>query len=329
MSFWIAKKLANGGSPELTIGGKTLRDICVHQVMSSPACAYIRKYAEEMGLVIDGPKARRRFLWESLFDEALFLASMYHDIGYPWQFAQLVADQLGNSFPPAIPIQLGAEKIYQAYGNRLLFYPLRGYLSPSPAVPAVWLQTAAELLQSGLTTTHGVPGALAFLYLNDILRDCADSQHNSPAGAFAIEWASMAILMHDMQKIFKGDARSGPTPEHAQLRIAFQRDPLSFMLTLVDQIQDFERPDACFTPKDSKVALEYKTRCHAVAVGANSHSALEIRYYFDDRADYLKNLTKYKPEVQAEYFDSNLGFVDPTGSGITKILLSVHPERRT
>lgn len=65
----------------------------------------------------------------------------------------------------------------------------------------------------------------------------------------------MAILMHDMQKVFKGDGKHGPMPEHPHLQVSFRQDPLSFLVTLVDQIQDFGRPDARFTPSPEHVTL--------------------------------------------------------------------------
>jgi hypothetical protein len=216
---------------------------------------------------------------------------------------------------------MGVRELYDAYGARLLCYPLQGYSTPTATQPPAWRHRSETLLMDGQIKTHGLPGALAFLYLNDILREYPAAAHQQSAGLFCLEWASLAILMHDLQKIYVGSAGANQPPENSQLRVSFRRDPLSFLITLVDQIQDFCRPNATFVPSGDKVRLSYPHACHAVDVTARPSGPMIITYCYQQRADYDKNTFEHKPKAQREYFDPNVGYVDWTGLPINSVRL--------
>ena len=54
----------------------------------------------------------------------------------------------------------------------------------------------------------------------------------------------MAVMMHDMKKVYWGNNGMATLPENKHLRLRFDVDPLSCVITLADVLQDFERPCA-------------------------------------------------------------------------------------
>jgi hypothetical protein len=327
MCYWVAQRLLDTKDQEVSFDTSTLRERCLQQVVYDPECHYLRDYAERLGVFKNVGRELKTCLWASLFDEAVFLATMYHDIGYPWQFVQGIATQLsGNSALSVMPMQMSARELYDAYGTRLLCYPFQNYSAPAAVQPAGWRRRTESLLLEGLSRTHGLPGALAFLYLNDVLRQFPDAADSDAKGLFCIEWAALAILMHDLQRLYVGKARNGAPPENSQLRISFRRDPLSFLLTLVDQIQDFCRPNAVFKATAGAVKLEYEHACHAVEITAQPRQPVRIVYCYEKTSDYDKNTAEHKPKAEREFFDPTVGYVDWSGLPISSIWLRTRHE---
>ena len=218
-------------------------------------------------------------------------------------------------------ITADVSKLYDEYGARLVSYPLHGYQAPSSIQPVAWRKHAEEMLRLGRADTHGLLGAMAFLFLNDIVRDFPEPQVGNAKGAFCIEWAAMAIMMHDMQKVYAG-ADGKPTPAHPCLRVSFESDPLSFVVALVDQIQDFCRPNAKFSKGTSdSVKLMYPDSCTGVKVVVSKDGPMRLTYIFERLSDVLKNKAVFKREAERDYFDPSIGFLDWTGLPITGIHL--------
>jgi len=306
--------------------GDTLLEKCVDALLHSHRCQYLRDYLHEMGApasFFDDPELSKVF-WEWMFLDTFFLAVFFHDIGYPWQFTRSIVDKLGPHSPVQDPTQMGIEGIIDKYGQRLVFYPLSGYRKPDPTEPANWRETLRSLLRQGLNETHGVPGAISFLYLNDKIRQSFDGDADSPVRRFCVEWAAMAVMMHDMAKIYT-DVEDGTVKQkNPQLRLSLANDPLSFLLTLTDQIQDFARPDACFTTLDGDSAqATYRSRCETVDLDWNdSLGRLRIIYSYSNPGDYFDNLTEFLPKNQLRYFHPTKGYLEYTNIGINRIELN-------
>ena len=259
-----------------------------------------------------------KWFWSQLFEESLFLACYFHDIGYPWQFMNGIAKQLISHGPNRPPFTMGASEIYRSYSKRLVLFPLNGYSPVLNTQPSIWSDLVKVTLGRALADTHGMPGALAFLYLNDLLREYPEAPDNGACDRFCLEWASMAIMMHDMQKIYQGDAALGDPPENPHLRTSIERDPLSFVLTLVDQIQDFGRDNASFgLPVGMDVSFHCDAACTAVDVSLRPDNILDIAYHFADVGAFLTDQQHdCKPKTYSQYFRPDTGFIDLSGLAI-------------
>jgi hypothetical protein len=177
------------------------------------------------------------------------------------------------------------------------------------------------LLERGLSETHGMPGAISFLHLNDQLRVYPSS--DKPLHRFGLEWAAMAIMMHDMGKIYGKATADTVEVKTPQIRLSFDRDPLSFVMSLTDLIQDFARPDATFLAgKANTTTVGYGHRCHGIRlIWDNTDHVLRIIYQYKRYQDYIANKTLFLPESQRLYFDPLHGYLDPGSLWIKRILL--------
>lgn len=320
----------NGGG-----GAVTLLDKAVDAVLKHTRCSYIIDYLLKMG----APKkclkndVMQRFLWKWIFRDTLFTTALFHDMGYPWRFIS----QLNENIDPFIlyddPATQSADRINETYGHRLMFYPLNGYRRPGPDRPAHWASQFAKLIKRSISKTHGMPGAVTFLYLNDLLRHYPDEPNASPFNQFCVEWAAMAILMHDMAKIYRPDGKA----RNHQLRLSFNQDPLSCILTLADLLQEFSRPNAEFNGKtidgdvvettghaesSSTTSLDYQKKCDAVhLLWFPSEGKMRIIYKYKRYGDYVQKQTMFIPKEQRLYFDPREGYLDFSEIGLKEIEL--------
>jgi hypothetical protein len=177
------------------------------------------------------------------------------------------------------------------------------------------------MVDMALTLTHGLPGALGFLHLNDCIRRFPTGRE-SPLHLLCIEWVAAAIMMHDMSKLYWGVNRSrSEVPENPYLGLDFDRDPLSALVTLVDVIQDFERPAAtfgrCSCQERQPVTLMYDTGCSETELTLDADN-MTINYQMNDaelRATKRRLLSKEKHE----YFDSQYGYLGMGSLGIRTV----------
>ena len=322
-----------------------LRELCLDSFRQSN---YIKEYLEDLKIT---NIYRHPFILEPLFIDTFFLATLFHDIGYPWKFANTICEKLDKHAPSNSPSNQTTEKILSHYGKRLLFYPFNGYKKHKDRSkllnwlsryyplnsykksdlthPYHWKESICSFITDGMVKTHGMPGAISFLYLNDIFRKYPENDSH-PLRRFCLEWAAMAIMMHDMADFYAVvDKKTGLLKvKNPQLRLSIEKDPLSFMLTLTDQIQDFNRPDAIFSPNDKSVNVEYSRRCCEVSLDWDEASrVLTIKYGYNNSKDYLENKNNFLPKNQLQYFDPHHGYLDYSGLGISEIRLEAELKR--
>ncbi len=304
--------------------GKPLSELIVEQLLTWDSTKYLRDFLISIGVTesdifVDQSPAVpsiRDALWAELLKEAAILAALFHDIGYPWQYINTLSQKLAhanhNSNPPSPEI----DSTIKAYGNRLVFSPFNGYRQTDGITPVTWSSRVREVARAALRGTHGLPGALHFLFLNDAVRQYPD-QGIHPIRQFCVEWAAVAILMHDMAGVYWGRGSSHP-PSNPHLRLRSEVDPLSCLLTLADQIQDFGRPSATFHPFHTGTEALYANATKQVMIEADGASGLRITYKMDSTT-LMHQKRMYLPTEQYKYFDSGHGYLDLSGWGIKNV----------
>jgi len=310
--------------------GSSILDFCVTNILKWDRTSYIRDFLIGCGMresdpILDRKSPVARQVWRIFFREAAYVAAIFHDLGYPWQYAERLQKNLKGMNSPATMKNRSTAQVVSQFGHRLLFHALRGYQIPDSASPSRWASQVEQLADSALAGTHGFPGALGFLHLNDAVRKFPSS-NQSPLRLLCVEWAAVAILMHDMSKIYWGKDRSTGVPENPSLRLSFTQDPLSALITLADVVQEFERPTAGFGQTSgrggsNRVAISYGTACSSSELRLDG-TTLTICYQMkDSNARAIKRKSMQADAV--DYFDSRHGFLDMQSLGITDVNLQV------
>ncbi len=328
--YVVLKLLCGDGiEPPLSLPvGNTLLETCVDNILSWKETGYIRDFLLGCGLdekdkiLQDSSYARN--VWRILFREVAYVAAIFHDLGYPWQYAERIQGNLEGGNAPAIRQNRSASQIVDGFGYRMLFRALHGYQMPDAACPSTWHERIIRLTDTAMSKRHGFLGALGFLHLNDCVRKFP-SERELPLHLLCVEWAAAAIMMHDMVKIYWGERGTVPkVPENPFLRLSFEKDPLSAIVMLADVIQDFERPTVtfgrCNIVDPEQVTLAYETGCTGADLILNG-SSMAIEYKMNDsRSRAIKR--KFLLSERSDYFDAQYGYLDMTGLGIKDVQMT-------
>jgi hypothetical protein len=324
-AYVVLKLLTGAGGDRFEIGGHCLLDRCVDEIIKWEKTSYLREFLEgsdlgRVGLsqILFENNILSRQIWKALFVEAAFLAATFHDLGYPWQYINRLNSKLEHAGYLKDSPTADAERLFEDFGKRLLFCPLNGYGCVGFNAPSTWKDCLIEQIASGLRETHGLPGAIGFLYLNDVLRDYPEGE--STLREFCVEWAAMAVMMHDMKKVYWGKDGTASLPEHKHLQLQFEVDPLSCVVTLADVIQDFERPSVEFWPSsDDEACARYKYEITSSTLDyiATRHT-LRIEYRCIDASSAVKKRAFLKGE-QEEYFDQQRGYMNLSAYGVEQV----------
>lgn len=331
LTSYIVCKLLGGGisSKSFEINGNNLLDLCVKKIFESPKTTYLKEYLRKLDpnsdLLDDNLLSRE--IWKSLFFETAMVSAIFHDIGYPWQYINRLNKSLNISDFNLKQLPSNVKHIQEKFKNRLIMHPFHGYNSSTFDTPCNWDEKLSSLISCSLSHTHGFCGALGFLYLNDIIRKYPNSK-NIAAQHLCIEWAALGIMMHDMKGIYWGKSKNDQ-PENDFLRLEFDKDPLSCIITLADVIQDFERPTVSFLHKTKDDSIfKYDFSCESTSLELIGDT-LKIKYFFKDDDERIKSID-FKKTEEREYFDTNYGYIDLSSIGIKKVKLSCekNPIRR-
>lgn len=320
--------------------GRTLLDVCVDEIMRWEKTAYIRDFLLQCGMseidpiiTPDGLGHQReiaRNVWRAFFREAAYVAAVFHDLGYPWQYAERVRNNLDGMNTPAVRENRSVAQVVEQFGPRLLFQALQGYQVPDVACPSTWKEKVHQITEKALSGTHGFPGALGFLHLNDRVRRYPPSITQSPLHLLCVEWVATAIMMHDMCGIYWGkdnyeDRCIEGTPENPFLRLSFDKDPVSAIVTFSDVMQEFGRPSVDYGVCVSKglVTLDYSNvACKSVSLKLdNVKRTLSINFRMADRCRAYKK--SVLPKENRKYFDTQYGYLDLNSLNISKVEMLV------
>lgn len=322
LTSYIVFKLLGGGRSEdsFKINNEPLLDLCLKSILYPAKQNYIYDYAIstcytksiDMGVNPDVAYV----VWKQLFYETAMKAAIFHDIGYPWQYINRINGSIKNIDFRFDEINTHSAQIITSYSNRLVFAPFFGYqLGSIP--PTNWSNQLLNLVSESLTKTHGFPGALSYLYLNDIIRKYPnESKYKS--NQFSIEWAALGIMMHDMKSIYWGNNKN--FPENKFLRLSFDKDPLSCIICLADLLQEFERPYVRFSQEKISSKLKYEFSCDKSSM-EYSNGSLNIFYNFGESSSRAIN-EYFKKVDEVKYFNPKNGYLDFSSIGINSIKIN-------
>ncbi len=284
---------------------------------------YLRDYLDKLGyasnISIFEKNKFSDFIWRSLLFETTYIAALFHDIGYPWKLINTLSNKLDPLGLERVPTH-DEEDILEMYNERLLYYPLNGYQKLNPGKPVSWKSELLAMTRELIDKTHGFPGAICFLYLNDALRLFPNAGEN-PLRQFCVDWAAMGIMMHDLSKIYWGNER---IPKKPHLRLKLHIDPLSTILTLSDFLQEFSRPHSTFSPKKNSVDLRYDMPCKSTSLDLRG-GILYITFTYTDKDAMAKKLL-FLEKDQYEYFDPKFGYIDISSLGLSRVNVQVKLE---
>jgi hypothetical protein len=309
---------------ELIIDGRPFIEHCLDNVLRLVRAGYLGSTLRSMGVANNDlyitDNSLSRTLWRRVFRETAFLAALFHDIGYPWQYVNRMEAKLPSAHDGRHPVTPHCTAILNEFENRLVLLPFEGYNDHLAGRPANWTQEKLSLIQKCLCESHGLPGALFFLYLNDRVRPYP-SERKHPIRRLCVEWAAMAILMHDLQPVYWKNSSERVLNPH--LRLKLDVDPLSCVLTLADTVQDFERHLAKFSRGSGEtLRVEYPIACGATDVNFDDlKKELKITYVMNSTADTVLKRS-YMPEDERLLFDPIRGFVDLSACGVKRVLMA-------
>lgn len=322
LTAYIVAKLLGYGDPTKAFSLKNgdLLTICTRYILSSPKTAYLREYFKSLYPDYKKiPKGIHFKLAQDFFYETAIISALFHDMGYPWQYIDRLNESiLAADFRLPADIQTQSKGILNMIENRLLIYPFYGYSLTSKNHPiSTWGKNLLLLFDKSLHKTHGFPGSLAFIHLQDKIRLFpTEFDFNEAVCRFIYDWAAVGIMMHDMPKIYKG---KGEKPENTFLRTSFEADPLSSLIATADILEEFHRPSVKFTaPYDeNNIRVDFEYPCNQTIMELKNDT-LQISYVYKDDAQTAKNKRFRASEID-DYFNPIQGFIDISSLGIKKV----------
>lgn len=323
-AYIVAKALGYGNPKDaLDIDGEDLLSICTGWLFTSRKTQYLRDYFVSIYPQAESiPKVIQQKMTRDVFYEAAVVAALFHDMGYPWQYMNRLSDSIDAAdFRIPADATMNAENVLDMISNRLLIYPFYGYSTVSKNRPvSTWQAQMLRLFDNSMRNTHGFPGAVGFTYLQDVIRKFpGDYNLNDALFRFILDWAALAIMMHDMPKIYRGKETK---PEHPFLRVSFETDPLSGLTALADILEEFHRPAADFNSvTDKSIGVGFDFPCDSTEVTCNQ-GIMNIHYRYKNGEDVARN-AKFRIGEVNDYFNQTDGFVDISPLGINSVVCNV------
>lgn len=310
LTAYIVCKLLGGGNPAqaFQISGVSLLEKALDVIMTSPDSQYLLDRLAQKDPASPLLKGDRE-LWKSVFYQTAIITAMYHDLGYPWQFIErlhgFLKDEklLFGRLPDSSPL---TEQYIDEHKDELMFRPFYNYGKGGLTSADV----KKQLFDHFIHQSHGVTGALAYHAYNDEFRSTVKTAMSGLI-EFCQEWSCLAILMHDMQKAYAINGAGFP-------KLDFNTDPLSYIISLADTLEDFNRPNAEFKSKQKGCEIEYSFPSLSVELEENGGVA-EIRYKMSPETRAVQEERKVKD--QKELFDQPNGYFDLASIGLTKLTI--------
>lgn len=333
LTAYIVNRLLGGGNPELSFklrrgSDKNLLDYCASRILDSSGMAYLIHYFEDLDPSFSKHDISYKRRWaRDVFYEAAMIAALFHDMGYPWQYINSLKKAIGTADTGLTDDAIrSAKATMDAIRSRLLIYPFFGYSESNLRHPSQMMTDAAlSMIDLGLRETHGLPGALGFMTLNDRVRINSSGRHPDDANyRLVLDWAAVAIMMHDMPKIYWNE--DGKAVRNPILRLSFEVDPLSCLISLADILEEFHRPSASFIKGTKEVegkTIEYVNLTYDFpCVGSEIKivgKKLHVNYYYKNQKIAGDEEVRRRDEVN-QYLRLSDGYIDLTPWGVTDVV---------
>jgi hypothetical protein len=141
---YVVLKLLNGdghNEPLQLPNGKTILSTCIDQILQWSKTTYVRDFLVGCGMrdddpILDVSNPIAHKIWSIFFKETAYVAAVFHDLGYPWQYAERLQGNLDGMNSPAIKKNQSAQQVIRLFGHRLLFHAIQGYQTPDAACPS-------------------------------------------------------------------------------------------------------------------------------------------------------------------------------------------------
>ena len=301
---------------------KTLLDECVRMFLEMPGTEYLRDYYVDLYPNGLPPKGYIRESWaRSVFYHTAIIAAIFHDIGYPWQFLNKVETHIDMVNSEGIEAyDTTCKSILTYIKDRLLAYPFYGYSEiPMDRPTLSWEKDIDGLVDSAYRKTHGFPGALAFMYLNDAVRKFMGTMNIKQAECrFIQDWATVGIMMHDMVGLYYGREKR---PDQPRFKLEVDKDPLSCIIAMADILEEFGRPLAKNCVYNKGIITRFDYPCNQTEVVINNKT-LEITYKYKLKSEKVRNEKWRKDEIE-DYFRVPSGYIDLSAIGIERVTCNV------
>ena len=315
LTAYVAATLLGFGKSEesLSVPVGNLLDFCVNTIFSKEA-EYLFEKAKQFGFsdkVLENTPLAKEF-WKDLFYRTVILSALFHDIGYPWQYVDRIGADLRSRVPLLHPSDSVVSSIIENFQERMVFLPLRNYQT-SPVNVSVYDKEILLKQTYAAMETHGFPGAIAFLSLNDAIRKKPVTDPSAKIQEFEVEWAAMGIFMHDMEKKHRD--------LFPKLRVNIAQDPLSAIIALADYLEEFNRPKVSFVSKSRESRVNYYSDCNDVEINIDSNGVFNINMKYPKEASKAI-AAAFKSEETEYYFNPTNGYVDLSPLGVKKVVYS-------
>lgn len=326
-AYIVANLLGNGNEEKafaLPDGGNLL-GFCSEKMLTGHRMKYFRDYAKSMGIDFDDihPDVLKQWA-KDVFYEAAVISALFHDMGYPWEYVNRLAKSIeAAEYSESMNLVCNAFLTKDSIKNRLLIYPFYGYSETIMKHASTQIEKrVVRLMERALRETHGMPGAIGFMCLNDkIQRYRQIPRFKEASYRLILDWAAVGIMMHDMVGLYWDD-KDKKTPKNSFLRLSFDLDPLSSIVSMADILEEFYRPYARFKvvsnkKKEKRVELCYDFPCVKTEMYLQG-SILQIRYIYKEKKEAALSRKRRKNEVK-DYFAPSTGFIDLSTMGITSV----------
>lgn len=172
----IVSKLLGNGNPDngfVLQDGESLLLRCAKLMIEGKGMQYLRYYLSNLDTDYKKHQDAYDINWAiETFYEAAMVAAQFHDMGYPWQFINILGKELKTAhYDKVTKLLINDDAAFNEIKDRLLIYPFYAYQENEVKNQnADKVAIAKTLFREGLLNTHGLPGALGFLCLNDNAR---------------------------------------------------------------------------------------------------------------------------------------------------------------